>query len=493
MDECRLENASGMTIVVQSRGATLQQIVVDGINVLRPAHFGGSICGRYANRIGGSAFVLDGKSYNLSPGPNGAAHLHGGNVGFDKCIWNLELKPHSIRCSLTSPNGDEGYPGTMNIVVIYSLAPYDNVLRIEYQAHTSQPTVVNLTSHCYFNLNSDDSDISNHIIEVFADRFTPIDAELIPTGNLALVEGLMDLRTPKRLGECLWLDHNFVLKSQFAGRLVANNRIMRVFTSEPGLQIYAGAKVGVCFETQHFPDSPNKPQFPSTVLMPGDTFSSWTEYHFGRVSDVTFDLLPFDLIRSISLLLTFGEIKSLRETCRAARKAVPWEFALSNHPISPSTRAQSREWTIYEGEDKSGMYRIALSCGRVVVWMYQEFGCGQGGSWKEYSGIVLAGSSCQHFTCRLLTVRTISQTYGGNSRLTPKENALIWNVRREILSSPRELHVSISASLLAVYGIDSMFHRCRTGERDKQLVPHSFPSNRFDWAFWSILIKFFDT
>lgn len=271
----------------------------------------GSICGRYANRIAGGKFELDGETYQLATN-NGPNHLHGGNVGFHKLLWESEPARGEqwvgARFTLVSEDGDEGYPGTLTTTVTYALNE-DNELIIDYSATTDKPTVLNLTNHAYWNLaGAGDGDIRNHILQLNADQYLPVDDTLIPLGDPAPVDDSpMDFRNPKPIGRELdeigGYDHCFVLNKQRAGemsfcaKLVEphSGRVMEVYTTQPGVQIYTanglngslGAdgrtypKYGaVCLETQHFPDSPNHPDYPSTVLRPGETFQEKTVHRF---------------------------------------------------------------------------------------------------------------------------------------------------------------------------------------------------------------------
>ncbi len=287
----------------------------DGASYLRGHPFFGNTVGRYANRIGGARFVLDGTVYTLAAN-NGTNHIHGGRVGFDKRNWEaapLETDAGpAVRFRHHSPDGAEGYPGNLDVTVTYTLTE-NNELRIDYEAHTDKPTVVNLTNHSYFNLKgAGEGDVLGHVLRLHADRYTPADAGLIPTGQIRSVEGTpLDFRQPTAIG-ARWdrlpeslkgYDHNFVLNDWQPGRLVdcaevyepTTGRRMRVRTTQPGVQLYTAIHLGgvtgrggktygpasaLCLETQHFPDSPNKPNFPSTVLRPGETFRSTTIYAF---------------------------------------------------------------------------------------------------------------------------------------------------------------------------------------------------------------------
>lgn len=275
----------------------------------------GAVIGRYANRIRGGRFSLDGREYALAIN-NGPNHLHGGVQGFDKVLWTAGPLPDADEIGLalayTSPDGEEGYPGTLEVRVTYTLTDRDE-LTVDYRAFTDRPTVVNLTQHSYFNLTGDPArDVLGHQLQIDADRFTPVDETLIPTGELAPVEGTpFDFRRPTSIGARIdtddpqlrragGYDHNWVLNggggaSAFAARAYepTTGRTLEVYTTEPGLQFYSGNfldggirgkgghRCGFCLETQHFPDSPNQPAFPSTVLRPGGEYRSRTTYRFG--------------------------------------------------------------------------------------------------------------------------------------------------------------------------------------------------------------------
>lgn len=273
----------------------------------------GSIVGRFGNRLARGEFVIDGNSYQV-PINNGPNALHGGPVGFDKHVWQAQEVPDGVEFTLVSPDGDMGFPGKLTAKVRYTLT--DNTLRIDYSSTTDKPTIVNLTNHAYFNLHGDDTgDILDHVVELNADRFTPVNEDLIPTGVLEPVAGTpLDFRKPEVIGarinddhEQLKLargyDHNFVVNGQNGMLRPAatvtdpvSGRKITVETTEPGIQFYSGnfldgtftgrhgkkyeIRTGFCLETQHFPDSPNHPDFPSTVLRPGDAFHSVTTFSF---------------------------------------------------------------------------------------------------------------------------------------------------------------------------------------------------------------------
>ncbi|MDR7040643.1 aldose 1-epimerase [Methylobacterium sp. BE186] len=280
----------------------------------RNPHFG-ALTGRYANRIGGGRFSLDGREYRLplNAGPN---TLHGGPNGFDKRIWAVEAaEPARLVLHYRSCDGEEGFPGNLDVSVAYALTE-DDALRIDYAAWTDRPTVLNLTNHSYFNLAGEGSgDVLGHLVSIAADAFTPTDATQVPTGAIEPVAGTpFDFRTPIALGARIreavpqlamakGYDHNFVLRGGRTGlRPVAtcldpgSGRRLEVSTTEPGLQLYTGNNLdgtlagpsrrlyrpgdAVCFETQGFPDAPNRPDFPSAVLRPGTCFTSTTLYRF---------------------------------------------------------------------------------------------------------------------------------------------------------------------------------------------------------------------
>ena len=324
-----LSNANGVEVVLASLGAAIHSIrtpdregrladVVLGFDTIdewiaNPASFG-VIVGRYANRIAGGRFTLDGATYTLATN-NGPNHLHGGVRGFDNVVWQAEplAGRRGVTFTYASADGEEGYPGTLLTSVTYTLTD-DNELRVDYTATTDKATVVNLSNHAYFNL-SGTGTVLGHELQINADRYTPVDATLIPTGELAAVEGTpFDFREATPIGARITADHpqirigggydhNFVLNGtpgelRPAARAFdpASGRTMDVQTTEPGVQLYSGnfgspisgrggesypRHAGFCLETQHFPDSPNQPSFPSTVLRPGETFASTTVFRFG--------------------------------------------------------------------------------------------------------------------------------------------------------------------------------------------------------------------
>jgi aldose 1-epimerase len=276
------------------------------------AHFGG-IIGRYANRIAHGSFQLDGKTYSI-PKNNGDNALHGGIRGFDKVVWAAKEIPDGVELAYVSKDGDQGFPGTLTTTVRYTLS--GGALRIEYSATTDKDTVLNLTNHSYFNLaGQGKGDILGHVLKIDASRMTPVDAALIPTGELKSVAGTpFDFRTPHAIGERIntddvqlhlgkGYDHNFVLDHP-QGQLAeaaevyepTSGRILQVLTTEPAVQFYTGnfldgsitgkegrvynQRFAFCLETQHFPDSPNHARFPSTELKPGQEFHSVTAFQF---------------------------------------------------------------------------------------------------------------------------------------------------------------------------------------------------------------------
>ncbi|MET9777538.1 aldose epimerase family protein [Streptomyces sp. NPDC006367] len=257
-----------------------------------PEPYFGALVGRYANRIAGGRFPLDGRTYALVPN-NGPNSLHGGERGFDKRVWDAEPVEHGVRLSRVSPHGEEGFPGRVEFSATYALDA-SGALRIAYEAVTDAPTVLNPTNHSYFNL-SGSGHTGGHELRIAASRFTPVDADLIPVGPPAGVEGTdLDFRRARKVGS--GHDHNLVLDKGVTDTAVevaelydpASGRVLTVATTEPGLQLYTADHLGepfapghgIALETQHFPDSPNRPDFPSTVLRPGEVFRSETVYGF---------------------------------------------------------------------------------------------------------------------------------------------------------------------------------------------------------------------
>jgi aldose 1-epimerase len=319
--EVRITNFGGIVVSIRvpDRNGKLDDVVL-GFDTLEPylangPHFG-SLIGRYANRIANGTFKLDGVEYTL-PKNNGPNTLHGGPKSFDQFVWQAEplTKSKSVALVLryTSPDGFQGFPGNLKTKVTYELTD-SNQLSIDYEATTDKATPVNLTSHGYFNLAGQGSgDVLAHELTIFADLFTPADKNLIPTGELRPVKGTpLDFTAPTPIGSRIadpyeqitlagGYDHNFVVRRKGSGAELAaqvhepsTGRILKVYTTEPGIQLYTsnglnatgkggrvyGRRSAFCLETQHYPDSPNHPSFPSTTLRPGQTFRSRTVYEF---------------------------------------------------------------------------------------------------------------------------------------------------------------------------------------------------------------------
>ncbi|MEU9562851.1 aldose epimerase family protein [Streptomyces sp. NPDC048161] len=255
-----------------------------------PGPYFGALVGRYANRIGGARFELDGRTHRLTPN-EGRNQVHGGARGFDKRVWRAREVAGGVELSLVSEDGEEGFPGRLAVSAAYTLDE-GGALRITYRATTDAPTVLNLTNHTYWNLAGDGSGSAlGQVLRIAAGRITPADAESLPTGAFLPVEGTrFDFREPVPVGA--GYDHNFVLDGTGpAAELydAASGRVLTVTTTEPGLQLYTadhfdgrpfGPCAGIALETQHFPDSPNRPEFPSTVLRPDEEFVSTTVYGF---------------------------------------------------------------------------------------------------------------------------------------------------------------------------------------------------------------------
>jgi len=313
----KITNYGGIitSIIVPDKNGKFDDIVL-GFNTLNKylkAHpYFGAIIGRYANRISKAKFFLNGNEYKLATN-NGKNHLHGGIKGFDKVLWKAkEIKKENEIClklSYLSKDGEEGYPGNLSIIVTYSLTNNDE-LKIDYEAETDKATPINLTNHSYFNLKgAGKSDILSHVLTIYADKYTPVDKGLIPTGELKKVKGTpMDFLKPYAIGLRIkevkgGYDHNFVLNHKKgilspAARVYEpeTGRVIEILTTQPGIQFYSGnflngtikgkngkqynKHYGFCLETQHFPDSPNLPNFPSTILKPGEKYSQTTIYKF---------------------------------------------------------------------------------------------------------------------------------------------------------------------------------------------------------------------
>ena len=325
VDLFTLTNANGLVAKITNYGTIITELHVpdrqgnlgdivlgfDNLEQYLKGHpYFGCTVGRFANRIGGGRFTLDGKGYSLAIN-NGVNHLHGGRKGFDKALW--EAAPQtgaSVRFSHESPDGDEGYPGRMSVTVTMTLGD-SNELRLDYTATANQPTPVNLTNHTYFNLQGE-GEVLDYELMVAADYYTALDGKLLPTGEIQPVRGTpMDFTKPRAIGlhfsqlqnEPRGYDNNFVLNSEgknlaLAARVYSakSGRVLEAHTTEPGIQVYTGnflngsltgkrgvayrRHTGLCLETQHFADSVNKPNFPSTILRPGETYRQTTVYKF---------------------------------------------------------------------------------------------------------------------------------------------------------------------------------------------------------------------
>jgi aldose 1-epimerase len=241
----------------------------------------GAIVGRYANRIAKAQFTLDGRTYRLAAN-NGANHLHGGVTGFDKRVWRAAGGAASLELRYSSPDGEEGYPGNLDVRVTYTLTDRSELV-VDYFATTDKPTPVSLTQHSYFNL-AGEGDVRDHLLQIDADAITAVDEQLIPTGMIEPVAGTpFDFRSLMTLGARRGgnYDHNFVLNGGIRVVEPKSGRTLDVHTTEPGMQLYTGYTRGLCLETQHFPDSPNQPSFPSTILRPGAEYRSRTVFTFG--------------------------------------------------------------------------------------------------------------------------------------------------------------------------------------------------------------------
>ncbi|RIJ43173.1 galactose mutarotase [Pontibacter oryzae] len=326
-----LTNKNGLIVKVSNYGAIVNSIITPDKNgemgdvvlgfddvsgyIPNDPHIGG-VVGRFANRIAKGKFTLDGQEYTLATN-NAPNHLHGGNIGFDRVVWQAEEMPeeNAIKLTYVSKDMEEGYPGNLTATVIYTLTE-DNGLQIDYTATTDKATPVNLTNHSYFNLSAGKvNTISDHIIQINADKYTAVDETLIPTGELASVKGSnLDLTQAQPIGKFLnqvpggGYDHNYVVNGT-AGEMnkaaevyePTSGRVLEVYTTQPGIQFYTsnfldGTLTGkngnkytkhyaFCLETQHFPDSPNQENFPSTILKPGETYKESTTYKFSVRKD----------------------------------------------------------------------------------------------------------------------------------------------------------------------------------------------------------------
>ncbi len=329
VDLVTLTNAQGLEVKIMTYGATITSVKTpdrDGklANItlymdtfddyLRGHPLFGSVVGRYANRIAGAKVTIDGVEYPLTPNA-GKIHIHGGRNGFQKKVWQAAPLPQdgaaAVELTLTSPDGDEGYPGTLHVKLVYSLTD-DNELKMDYTASTDKPTIVNLTNHTYWNLaGAGSGDILGHVLTLYADAYLPANDQKVPTGEIRSVKGtVMDFTEPQPIGARIKqvdgenYDHCYVLNKRpgeplsLAAHTVdpKSGRVMDVWTTKPGVQFFtarilnnprwqAGGRPyapydGFCLETQHFPDSPNQPQFPSPVLRPGQTYHHVTVHKF---------------------------------------------------------------------------------------------------------------------------------------------------------------------------------------------------------------------
>lgn len=311
-----LNNDNGLKVNIINYGAAIESILVpDSKNhtenivlsyntieeYFNDPHYLGCTVGRYANRIAGGIININNKTYQLTQNEAGKNHLHGGYCGFNKKIWNIDQTINSVDetgviLSVISPDMEEGYPGNLAVEVSYTLTN-SNELFIAYKASTDLPTVVNLTNHTYFNLSGGKHDISSHLLTINAAEFTPIHDNYIPLGSIKPVENsIFDLRKPKPAGEFMHqiITANYCLNNhkefEFAARLSdpESGKSLEIRTTNPGLQLYCGNYLsgnfepfsGICLEPQYYPDSPNHPQFPSTVLLPGEVYNEIISYKF---------------------------------------------------------------------------------------------------------------------------------------------------------------------------------------------------------------------
>jgi len=328
-----LKNSHGMLVKILDFGGIITEIHVPdregqfadvalGFDTLEPylkdSPYFGALIGRYGNRIGKGRFSLDGKDYQL-PVNNGENHLHGGDPGFDKVLWTASIEELGLTLRYRSVDGEQGYPGNLDATVVYSLSE-DNEIVVRFHAVTDQATPVNLTQHSYFNLKGvgeGSGDVLNHVLSLDADRFVPIDANSIPLGALAPVTGTpFDFRQPRPIGERIGqpdkqlrhgtgYDHCWVLNRTAGSRELQRaahvcepetGRVLELYTQEPGVQFYSGnfldgsltgkggrayePRSGLCLEPQHYPDSPNQPAYPNTILRPGEVYATESRFRF---------------------------------------------------------------------------------------------------------------------------------------------------------------------------------------------------------------------
>lgn len=322
-----LKNSHGLRAELIDYGATLVRLevpdrsghpadVVLGYDSLegyvRDKDYLGCTVGRFANRICRAKFTLDGKTYTLAANDNGN-HLHGGAVGFNKRLWTARVaEPDAVEFAYVSPDGEENYPGRLDVKVVYTLTETDE-LKIDYTAVTDAPTIVNLTNHAYWNLRgAGNGDILNHVLTLFADRYTPVGSELVPDGRILPTAGTgLDFTVPHAIGERIGqvpggYDHNFAVPGPIGtlrpmAKLLepSSGRVLEILATNPGIQFYTGnfldgtirgkgglayqKHFGLCLETQHYPDSPNHENFPSVVLRPGETYRQTTIHGFSTI------------------------------------------------------------------------------------------------------------------------------------------------------------------------------------------------------------------
>ncbi|MBL7701993.1 MAG: galactose mutarotase [Ferruginibacter sp.] len=317
-----LSNEAGMQVTVINYGATITQIITSDKNgtygnvilgfdslegyVQNGHQYHGCVVGRYANRIAHAAFELDGKQYSITK-THSPFCLHGGKKGFDKVWWDIEaVSDSALKLTYTSADGEEGFPGNLHIEMLYSLTE-ENELILDYKAQTDKPTPVNLTNHCYFNLSAGkEATILGHEVKIYSGSYTEADKDLIPTGKILSSENTpIDFRNSKSIGKDIepagGYDHNMILDNP-GGKTAevydaASGRFMEMFTTEPAVQLYTGNALhfdnettntkssfiqyaGLCLEAQHYPNSPNKPLFPDTILRPGEIYRQTTSYKF---------------------------------------------------------------------------------------------------------------------------------------------------------------------------------------------------------------------